>query len=136
MNDTVESVGFNAEESPESETLRIEINCVTPPTAEQLERIREFMSERYGTDNTEFIIKRDPSVVAGFKIFVGDDNYDWSVLGRIRQLRRSFQSLGRESGTDKIISLLREDIGAFTLDSGYQQVGFVISVSDAQSLNA
>ena len=130
MNDTIESVGFNAEESPERETLRIEINCVTPPTAEQLERIREFMSERYGADNTEFVIKRDPSVIAGFKIFVGDDNYDWSVLGRIRQLRRSFQSLGRESGPDKIISLLREDIGAFTLDSGYQQVGFVTSVGD------
>ena len=130
MSDTIKSVGFNADEEAFDSPLHIEIRCVTPPSPEQLDKIRKFMAERYGTDNTEFIIKRDPSVVAGFKIFVGDDNYDWSVLGRIRQLRRSFQSLGMEHNTDKIISLLREDIGGFTLDSGYQQVGFVCRVGD------
>ena len=130
MSDTIKSVGFSADEEARGAALHVEIRCVTPPSAEQLDRIREFMSSRYGTDDTEIVIKRDPSVVAGFKIFVGDDNYDWSVLGRIRQLRRSFQSLGTEHGPDRIISLLREDIDGFSLDSGYQQVGFVCSVGD------
>lgn len=112
--------------------LVIEIDCVTPPGEEQLTKIRAFMAERYGRvpEEIDFVIKRDPSVVSGFKIFVGDDNYDWSALGRIRQLRRSFQSLARETGHDRIISLLREDIAAFDLDSGFQQVGFVKSVGD------
>lgn len=61
---------------------------------------------------------------------VGDDNYDWTTLGRIRQLRKSFQSLKKEYDTSKIISLLREDISGFRLDHGHQQVGFALSVGD------
>ena len=131
MSDRLDHVGFTDDET-EIEPLRVEIDCVTPPNAGQLEKIRQFMASRYGREphEVEFTVKRDPSVVAGFKIFVGDDNYDWSALGRIRQLRRSFQSLARESGENRIISLLREDIDKFDLDQGYQQVGFVRTVSE------
>ena len=127
-----ENPAFTPDEGEEKKRLSVEIDCVTPPNGEQLEKIRAFMAERYGRapEDVTFVIKRDPAVVSGFKIFAGDDNYDWSALGRIRQLRRSFQSLKRESGHDKIISLLREDIASFTLGSGFQQVGFVRSVGD------
>ncbi len=134
MSEEIRNVGFteDADENQVSAPLRIEIDCVTPPSREQLDRIRDFMASRYGREpsETEFIIKRDSSVVAGFKIFVGDDNYDWSALGRIRQLRRSFQSMKREMKEEKIISLLRENVENFELDTGYQQVGFVSSVSN------
>ena len=133
MDNEKNNVGFSEEsELTVKDKLKVEIDCVTPPSAEQLAKLREFMADKYGEsqDNVDFYIKRDPSVVSGFKIFVGDDNYDWSALGRIRQLRRSFQSLKRGIAQDKIISLLREDINNFTLDTGYQQVGFVYSVSD------
>ncbi len=131
MSDTADRVGFT-DEAAVAEPLRVEIDCVTPPDAEQLARIRTFMASRYGREESEvdFRIRRDPSVIAGFKIFVGDDNYDWSALGRVRQLRRSFQSLAREHGGDRIISLLRDDIAKFDLDEGYQQVGFVRTVSE------
>ena len=125
-------VGFdpeNAEDDPES-PLAVEIRCVNPPDADQLGRIRAFLDARYSPRKTEISVRHDPSVVSGFKIFAGDDNYDWSALGRIRQLRKSFQSLSRVQGHDRIISLLREDIGSFSLDSGYQQVGFVVRVSE------
>ncbi|MBQ7720816.1 MAG: F0F1 ATP synthase subunit delta, partial [Clostridia bacterium] len=135
MSEETRNVGFTADtdDGEKALPLRVEIDCVTPPSPEQLEKIRDFMASRYSREReeVEFVVKRDPSVVAGFKIFVGDDNYDWSALGRIRQLRRSFQSLAREEGEGrKIISLLREDIEGFRLDSGYQQVGFVRTVSD------
>ena len=68
--------------------LRVEIQCIIPPSAEQLEKIKRFMQAEYHTDPITFVIKKDPSVVGGFRIFVGDDNYDWSTQGRIRQLRR------------------------------------------------
>jgi len=130
MSEETKSAEFTGFDEEEKEVLTVEIDCVTPPSPEQLEKIRAFMSDRYSTQDIEFSIKRDPSVVGGFKIFVGDDNYDWSALGRIRQLRKSFQSLRREDDHEKIISLLREDIDSFTLDAGYQQVGFVSSVGD------
>ena len=115
---------------PEPESLKAEIRCVTPPDAGQLEGIRRFLMTRYNVPAVECVVKRDASVVGGFNIFVGDDNYDWSTLGRIRQLRKSFQSLRKERDPEKIISLLREDIRGFSLDAGQQQVGFVQSVGD------
>ena len=130
MEETTANAIFGEPEEPKAEVLTIEIDCVTPPTEEQLDKIRGFMARRYGTEQIAFSVKRDPSVVGGFKIFVGDDNYDWSNLGRIRQLRKSFQALPRQDVHEKIISLLREDIGSFQLDAGYQQVGFVSSVTD------
>lgn len=114
----------------QDESVKVEIQCITPPSAEQLEKIREFISAEYDAENIDFVIKKDPSVVGGFRIFVGDENYDWSTLGRIRQLRKSFQSLQREHDQSKIISLLREDISNFELDTGHQQVGFVRTVGD------
>ncbi len=110
--------------------LRVEIQCITPPSAEQLEKIKRFMQAEYHTEPIAFVIKKDPSVVGGFRIFVGDDNYDWSTQGRIRQLRKSFQALRKEYRQENIIALFREDIEKFELDPGHQQVGSVLTVGD------
>ncbi|MBE6992141.1 MAG: F0F1 ATP synthase subunit alpha [Ruminococcaceae bacterium] len=114
----------------EHEALSVEIRCITPPTEEQLEKLKRFFMAEYNSDDIDFIIKKDPSVVGGFNIFVGDENYDWSTLGRIRQLRKSFQSLKKEYDPLQIVSLLKEDIENFELHAGHQQVGFVLSVGD------
>lgn len=110
--------------------IKVEIECITPPTEQQLDKLKEFFMAKYNSEDVDFIIKREPDVVGGFRIFVGDENYDWSTLGRIRQLRKSFQSLKKEYDFPKIVSLLREDIGTFELDAGHQQVGTVITVGD------
>ena len=109
---------FIPDKESAKKVLQVEIDCVTPPTDEQKEKIRSYMLEQYKVDEVNFVIKIDPSVVGGFRIFAGDDNYDWTTLGRIRQLRKSFQSLIKEKEPDKIISLLREDISSFDLDAG------------------
>ncbi len=113
-----------------SEVLKAEIHCITPPNDEQLEKIRKFIMEEYSVENAVLDVIIDPTVVGGFNIFVGDDNYDWSTLGRIRQLRKSIQGLTKDFHHDKIISLLKENIENFTLNVGHQQVGVVISVGD------
>lgn len=121
---------FDTLKKQEQNVLTVEIQCVTPPNEEQLAKMREFFSAEYNAEDIDFVIKKDPSVVGGFRIFVGDENYDWSTLGRIRQLRKSFQSLQKEYDPAQIVSLLREDIQNFELHAGHQQVGFVISVGD------
>lgn len=118
------------EKDTEPFVLHAEIRCITPPTKEQLSKIIDFIRREYQAEQVECVVKKDPSVVGGFNIFVGDDNYDWSTLGRIRQLRKSIQSLAKEYEEEKIISLLRESIEGFALDAGHQQVGFVRSVGD------
>ena len=121
---------FDELEEAKKDTLKVEIQCLTPPSAEQLDKLREFFLSEYHADDIDFVIKKDPSVVGGFRIYVGDENYDWSTLGRLRQLRKSFQSLKKEYDPSKIISLLREDIKEFELNTGHQQVGFVLSIGD------
>jgi F-type H+-transporting ATPase subunit alpha len=116
---------------PAGEPLRVEIRCLVPPTDEQKVRIRDFMCRRYGRSDVNLAVVRDPSVAEGFNIFVGDDNYDWTALGRVRQLRRKIQQSSLRKGGRDFISLLREDIESFTLDAGYQKVGKVLTVSDS-----
>ena len=124
-----ENIFDNTEESG-NPPLRVEIRCLIPPTEEQQEKIAAFMKKKYGAEEVQIVIRKDPFASDGFNIFVGDDNYDWSTLGRIRQLRKSIQALPKEQGVDNIISLLREDIRDFELTSGYQQVGEVLNVGD------
>ena len=120
--------------APEQTPVSVEIQCVTPPTEAQLAGFREFFSAKYHSDAVEFHIRIDPSVVGGFRIFVGDENYDWSTLGRVRQLRKSFQALEHTREPERIISLLRESIDSFQLYAGHQQVGFTVSVGDGIAL--
>ncbi len=124
-----EEKGFG-EAGTETRPLQVEIRCMTPPTESQKEKLASLMRRKYNVDEVEIVIRKDPSAVDGFNIFVGDDNYDWSTLGRIRQFRKSVQSLPKEGELGKMISLLREDIGSFKLNTGYQQVGQVYSVGD------
>lgn len=121
---------FETSKNQERNVLTVEIQCITPPTEEQLAKMREFFLAEYKADDVDFVIKKDHSVVGGFRIFVGDENYDWSTLGRIRQLRKSIQALQKEYDPSQIVSLLREDIQNFELHAGHQQVGFVVSVGD------
>lgn len=121
---------FDTAKAPKKNVLTVEIQCVTPPNEEQLAGLRTFFLAEYQADEIQFSIEHVPDVVGGFNIFVGDENYDWSTLGRIRQLRKSFQSLPKEQDPTRIVSLLREDIHSFELHAGHQQVGFVDSVGD------
>ncbi len=122
------------ESAVQSAALKVEIRCITPPSPEQLEKMRSFFMSEYHANEIEFVLQKDPSVVGGFNIFVGDENYDWSTLGRIRQLRKSFQALQKEFDPKKIVSLLKEDISTFELHAGHQQVGFVQTVGDGIAL--
>ena len=87
---------FEPQAEPEKNILRVEIRCMTPPSEVQRARLRALLLAEHGADDVEFVIRRDETVGDGFNIFVGDDNYDWSTLGRVRQLRRSMQALPRE----------------------------------------
>ena len=98
---------------PKSEILKVDIHCVNPPDKMQQAGIIDFIREKYDAHDIVVEIINDPAVIDGFNLFVGDDNYDWSTLGRIRQLRRSIQALPKTEGYENIISLLKEDISEF-----------------------
>ena len=114
----------------EKPVLNVDIRCIVAPDEEQQKKITEFVRGKYGIEDVKINLIKDESVGDGFNIFVGDDNYDWSASGRIRQLRRSFHKLRKERKFENIISLLKENISDFELNSGLRQVGEVETVGD------
>ncbi len=120
---------WDAIERGRSESIAVSLRYVTPPTDEQLRGIRRFVEERYGKSTLVFHAQEDPSLVSGFKLTVGNDEYDWSAQGRLTQLRQHLQQAvsDADQGT---ISLLRTKVESFDLAARRQEVGVVSSVGD------
>ena len=100
--------------------------CVTPPTEKQKAGILGFLADKYGESELEII--EDPSLKGGFVLQAGADIYDWSVKGRVQQLRRSLDLDSVDAGG--IIPLLKEKIEAFSLERKSEERGMVVSVGD------
>ena len=61
-------------------------NCVTPPGEEQKKGIEAFICRKYGAKEAKLSVCRDDSLMGGFLLRVGSDEYDWSVKGRMDRL--------------------------------------------------
>mgnify|MGYP001045318147 CR=1 FL=1 len=93
--------------------------CVTPPDEARKRGFLDFLRAKYGECELEII--EDPALGGGFKLQVGADVYDWSIKGRVEQLKAG---LATESGSaDKIIPLLKEklDLDGFVDTSYYEK---------------
>ena len=103
----------------------VRLLCVTPPDEKQKAGLLAFLEGKYGA--CELDIVEEPSLGGGFRIEAGSDVYDWSIKGRVSQLR---DSLTGATGGDNIISLLKERIGDFSLRRETSEKGTVVSVGD------
>jgi F-type H+-transporting ATPase subunit alpha len=107
--------------------------AATAPTDIQLNRIRRILRDKLGADTIEIECTHDPSVVGGFIITCGNFEYDWSDLGRARQLRRELNEVHTGHNKDdagRIISLLKEKVDEFDLAVEDKEVGRVTWVGD------
>ncbi len=109
-----------------SEKLHALLCCVTPPDEKQKKGILAFLEKKYGACELEITV--DPSLRGGFVLHAGADVYDWSVKGRVEQLRRSLDLSGTDA--DGIIPLLKEKIASFELERESCERGTVLSVGD------
>ena len=105
----------------------------TPPTPEQLKRIRDVLSDRLWEPTLEVVPRRDMNVDGGFIIDVGGVQYDWSDRGREVQLQRHLEQ-GHRSASDPasggLISILKEEVDKFELQVREDEVGHVSYVGD------
>lgn len=62
------------------------LSCVTPPSEEQKEGIEAFICRKYKAEEAKVQVCRDDSLVGGFLLRVGSDEYDWSMKGRMDRL--------------------------------------------------
>ena len=96
------------------------------PSPEQYRRFGAFLARRYGP--TELCWVRDETLSGGFRLQVGEDIYDWSLEGRLRQLQEEVRAL--RPGREGIIPLIRETIGAFMPSAAPEETGTVLTVGD------
>ncbi|MDR2042993.1 MAG: F0F1 ATP synthase subunit alpha [Clostridium sp.] len=113
--------------------FRAKLSYVTSPAPEQLEGIRSFIAQKYGHAATDLEMAEDVSLGNGFILQVGNDVYDWSAQGRIRQLEERLdhfkknppEKTWKESIPQNLISILKSEIEEFHLETKSQEVGTV-----------
>ena len=121
---------FRLESQRAQGKLPVLLSYVTPPTAQQREGIRHFLARKYPDQELAFEEREDPSLVSGFLIRAGNEEFDWSAEGRLRQLRQKFQDVPASPSMEGIISILKSTVEEFDLTADRQEIGTVVSVGD------
>lgn len=61
---------------------------VTEPGKEQLEKIKEGLLRKYHKKEVELTLVKDPGLIGGFMLRIGNIETDWSMKGRLKQLEQ------------------------------------------------
>lgn len=97
------------------------------PSAEQKRRFEAFLARKYG-QAVPLTWEEDSSAEKGFVLNVGSDVYDWTLKGRLRQLRTRLQQL--EPGQESIIPLMKEAVSDWAPSVTPEELGTVLTVGD------
>lgn len=68
--------------------LTATLTCVEPPSEEQLEKMKAFLCDKYQTVDAKIEIVEDNTLLGGFVLRVQNDEYDWSLKGRLTRLEQ------------------------------------------------
>ena len=116
--------------------FKVVLYYVTPPTAEQLQGIWNFVLSKYVTEerkaeDIEFSVEEDPSLGGGFILKCENEVYNWSTRGRLGQFNEKLQNIRRKVGADEdVISILRTTVDEFKLSKRFRRSGYVTSAGD------
>ncbi len=122
---------YKEKATEEKKTAAVRLKYVTEPTAKQLDGIRAFAEKESKGAELTFEKEQDPSLGGGFILYVGNQMYDWSTAGRVKQFS-DMLSVGKNpsQSIDGIISILKSEIENFDLKAQEQEVGIVRFVGD------
>lgn len=88
--DIIEEIfdAYEAYRKEQERTVSAVLSCLEPPAEEQLKRMETFLCGRYSAKRAEIQVRRDESLLGGFILRAGDDEYDWSLKGRLDRLKQ------------------------------------------------
>ena len=121
------------EAAPErKEEFVVTLKYVTAPDDEQLQGIKDFVAKQYNTTEFTFELEEDKTLGGGFVIQAGNDVFDWSTTGRMKQFKEQLAKaeIGATASTENIISILKSEIDNFELEAQDKEVGVVSYVGD------
>ncbi len=116
--------------------FKVVLYYVTPPTAEQLQGIWNFVLGKYVTEerkaeDIDFSVEEDASLGGGFILKCENEVYNWSTRGRLGQFNEKLQSIRRKVGADEdVVSLLKTTVDEFKISKRFRRSGYVISAGD------
>lgn len=97
------------------------------PTAAQRKRFADFLARTYPGQTLTLEWKEDASLAGGFRLEVGPDIYDWSLQGRMQQLRQRIEAL---DNSDNVLPLMRQAIEDWAPSTKPEEMGTVLTVGD------
>lgn len=111
--------------------LAVQISYVVPPTDDQLNKIKEFLKEKCHADALDVTLKEDKNLLGGFIIRAGNEEYDWSMRGRLQQIERSMkENVAAADNMNDIITILKTEIDESAFDTSKREVGNVTWIGD------
>ena len=69
--------------------LEASLSYVTEPDEEQIREIKGMLCKKYEKKDVRLRLIKDPGLIGGFILRVGDVETDWSLKGRLRQLEQN-----------------------------------------------
>ncbi|MBO6133842.1 MAG: F0F1 ATP synthase subunit alpha [Lachnospiraceae bacterium] len=104
---------------------------VTAPTESQLSGIKDFVKKRSGCNEVDLSLKKDETLGTGFILRFSNREYDWSSLGRARQLEESFERNRKGITSSKsVIDILKGEVRDFELEVKANESGSVTFIGD------
>ena len=111
--------------------LAVQISYVVPPTDDQLNKMKEFLKEKCHADALDVTLKEDKMLLGGFIIRAGNEEYDWSMRGRLQQIERSMkENVAAADNMNDIITILKTEIDESAFDTNKREVGNVTWIGD------
>ena len=97
------------------------------PSDAQRQRLEAFLARTYPGQALTLEWKQDADLAGGFRLEVGADIYDWSLQGRMEQLRRKLDAL---DGQEDVLPLMRQAIQDWARSTKPEEMGTVLTVGD------
>ena len=113
--------------NPETTTAAL-LYSPEAPSDEQRKRFEDFLARTYPDRTITLTWKKDAGLKGGFRLEVGSDVYDWSLQGRMEQLRRKIEAL--DARQDNVLPLMRQAVTDWTPSTRPEEIGTVLTVAD------
>lgn len=109
------------------------VTCVTEPSDEQLDGLKAFVCKETGADDAKIELVKDPSIIGGFIIQVGNKQYDRSLKSKLSSIKEEVTKQARKSNdvnAEDVIAVLKKDIKDYKFATEGEEIGSVITVGD------
>ena len=117
----------------DKKTLKARLIFVMPPSSAQADRFKEFIASKYDIkkEDVSLELEHDTDILGGFILYVGEDEYDWSLKGRAKAIKQEADKeiASGVSGKD-IISVIKNAADAHTFTARGFETGNVIYCGD------